>query len=748
MDKESLAALLARADQAVSAPAVVEAMPTVSAPELTGGDVATGFLRSAAAGPTFGLSQQLEAAARAPFTDLSYGEELANIRQQQRAFESEYPASALGTEIATGLLLNPLGALGAVGKGAQVISKSASAIPQVQRALQGARVAKALAPVGKTAEVLTELPILKTAKYLASTGAGQAGIESFIRAEGDLGEKAIEGIKGAGAGAVGGTILGGVSKAGQAMARGSKSLILSAYGITAPETSRIAKKAKMQGKGVQEIADMPIEETIRRLENQDILRVDDSDSRKILNLMAHQENIASDLNTLIKDADKVIEPVLDYQTKYSDKLVEGITGSQRKNYKKAVDRERQALLEQMEEFGGGTLENLQKLKIGLNRSWSSLSKGALNEVQRAARSDLREEIENRIAKAAEDGRLSGDAADRLIALNQEYGKTAELRDLFADKLGRKEPDVVEKLFKQVQTSGGAGQALIASAASGSPIPAALGLAASAVRVPQAKRELGTLLSEPLVQRGIAPVADVLQILPKQRITGGMVYPEYRDIEQAQQEQAQQVRMAEQVIAQKAAQAPLMEELRMLRQALESRGGTPTPTETPTEEEPRAQMKPMALKRNASVEERIQRFTQEDPLIQSIIFQESRGKLGQKSPAGAVGLMQLKKAAAKDMNVKDRTDPEQNLTGGTGYYRRLEKMFGDEELALAAFNWGMGNVGKKLKELERKGRQQTWGNVVKHFGVPSETIDYVKEVLERKKEIAQDPTGFWTRNLKV
>lgn len=748
MNPEELAGLLAQMDQAVSAPAVVDAMPTVSAPELTGGDVATGFLRSAAAGPTFGLSQQLEAAARAPFTDLTYGEELARLRQEQRAFESEYPATALGTEIATGLLLNPLGALGAVGKGAQVISKSASAIPQVQRALQGARVAKALAPVGKTAEVLTELPILKTAKYLASTGAGQAGIESFIRAEGDLGEKAIEGIKGAGAGAVGGTILGGVSKAGQAMARGSKSLILSAYGITAPETSRIAKKAKMQGKGVQEIADMPIEETIRRLENQDILRVDDSDSRKILNLMAHQENIANDLNTLIKNADQVIEPVSDFQSKYSDKLVKGITGSQKKKYQRAVDAERRALLEQMEELGGGTLENLQQLKIGLNRSWSSLSKGALNEVQRAARSDLREEIENRIAKAAKDGQLSEDAADRLIALNQEYGKTAELRDLFADKLGRKEPDVVEKLFKQVQTSGGAGQALIASAASGSPIPAALGLAASAARVPQAKRELGTLLSEPLVQRGIGPIADVLEMLPKQRITGGMVYPEYRDIEQAQREQAQQVRMAEQVIAQQAAQAPLMEELRMLRQALESRAGTPTPTETPREEEPRAQMKPMALRRNASVEERIQRFTQEDPLIQSIIFQESRGKLGQKSPAGAVGLMQLKKAAAKDMNVKDRTDPEENLTGGTGYYRRLEKMFGDEELALAAFNWGMGNVGKKLKELERKGRDQTWGNIVKHFGVPSETIDYVKEVLERRKEIAQDPTGFWTRNLKV
>ena len=160
------------------------------------------------------------------------------------------------------------------------------------------------------------------------------------------------------------------------------------------------------------------------------------------------------------------------------------------------------------------------------------------------------------------------------------------------------------------------------------------------------------------------------------------------------------------------------------------------------------MKPMALKRNASVEQRIERFTQEDPIVQSIIYQESRGKLGQKSQAGAVGLMQLKTAAAKDMGVKDRLDPEQNLSGGARYYESLLKQFGDEELALAAYNWGMGNVDKKLKELERKGREQSWSNIVKYFGVPSETEKYVDEVLRRRKEIAQDPTGFWTRNLKV
>jgi hypothetical protein len=200
-------------------------------------------------------------------------------------------------------------------------------------------------------------------------------------------------------------------------------------------------------------------------------------------------------------------------------------------------------------------------------------------------------------------------------------------------------------------------------------------------------------------------------------------------------------MAEQVIAQQAAQAPFMEELRMLRQALESRGGTTTPTETPREEEPRAQMKPMALKRNASVEQRIERFTQEDPIVQSIIYQESRGKLGQKSQAGAVGLMQLKTAAAKDMGVKDRLDPEQNLSGGARYYESLLKQFGDEELALAAYNWGMGNVSKKLKRV-------SWSNIVKYFGVPSETEKYVDEVLRRRSEIAQNPTAFWTKNLRA
>jgi hypothetical protein len=181
MDEESLAALLARADQAVSAPAVVEATP---APELSTSDVLTGFTRSAAAGPTFGLSQQLEAAARAPFTEQTYGEELANIRQQQRAFESEYPLSALGTELTTGLLLNPLGALSAVGKGAQAARKATSIAKPIQRLLQAERIAKPAAAVGRFIE---SKPGGIVASRLLSYPSVQAALESAIRTEGNGG---------------------------------------------------------------------------------------------------------------------------------------------------------------------------------------------------------------------------------------------------------------------------------------------------------------------------------------------------------------------------------------------------------------------------------------------------------------------------------------------------------------------------------------------------------------------------------
>ena len=49
------------------------------------------------------------------------------------------------------------------------------------------------------------------------------------------------------------------------------------------------------------------------------------------------------------------------------------------------------------------------------------------------------------------------------------------------------------------------------------------------------------------------------------------------------------------------------------------------------------MRPSALRKGASKEEKIARFTMEEPIIQSIIFQESAGNESAKSGAGAAGL---------------------------------------------------------------------------------------------------------------
>ena len=101
-------------------------------------------------------------------------------------------------------------------------------------------------------------------------------------------------------------------------------------------------------------------------------------------------------------------------------------------------------------------------------------------------------------------------------------------------------------------------------------------------------------------------------------------------------------------------------------------------------------------------------------IKSIIAAESNFDPKAVSSAGAKGLMQLMDGTAKDMGVDDPFDINQNVRGGTRYYAQmLTKYGGDERKALAAYNWGPGNLDKVNGDVSK---------------APAETQAYVAKVL--------------------
>jgi transglycosylase-like protein with SLT domain len=63
-----------------------------------------------------------------------------------------------------------------------------------------------------------------------------------------------------------------------------------------------------------------------------------------------------------------------------------------------------------------------------------------------------------------------------------------------------------------------------------------------------------------------------------------------------------------------------------------------------------------------------------------------------SPRGALGVFQLLPSTAAQLGV-DPTDVNDNIRGGITYLKQLYQKYGTWDQALAAYNWGPGNVDK-------------------------------------------------------
>lgn len=99
-----------------------------------------------------------------------------------------------------------------------------------------------------------------------------------------------------------------------------------------------------------------------------------------------------------------------------------------------------------------------------------------------------------------------------------------------------------------------------------------------------------------------------------------------------------------------------------------------------------------------------RYGVEESLIRAVIKAESDFMPAAVSSAGAQGLMQLMPATAAGLGVTDPFNPEQNVMAGTRFLKELLTRYGgDLDKALAAYNWGPGNLDRGKGRLPRETR---------------------------------------------
>jgi membrane-bound lytic murein transglycosylase D len=107
-----------------------------------------------------------------------------------------------------------------------------------------------------------------------------------------------------------------------------------------------------------------------------------------------------------------------------------------------------------------------------------------------------------------------------------------------------------------------------------------------------------------------------------------------------------------------------------------------------------------------------------------------------SPVKAAGMWQFMPATGKDYNLKqnmfrdERGDIVKSTRAALDYLQRLYDLFGDWQLALAAYNWGEGSVSRAIAKNQANGLSTDYFSL----SMPNETKNYVPKLLAYKRII--------------
>jgi membrane-bound lytic murein transglycosylase F len=148
------------------------------------------------------------------------------------------------------------------------------------------------------------------------------------------------------------------------------------------------------------------------------------------------------------------------------------------------------------------------------------------------------------------------------------------------------------------------------------------------------------------------------------------------------------------------------------------------------------------------------------LLAALIYQESKFSMTAKSSRGAQGLMQVRSATAKQFEIDNVFDPEQNIKAGTLFIKRLQRLYSQPDIdsvnrikfTLAAYNAGEGRLEDIRQFAIHKGvNHNDWDSLTEVVAdmrykenIPegvtklgsfkgNETLKYVEEVISRYED---------------